>query len=87
MPDNKPADAGDGTNLALKPAAVLDPSDGHLRMNVDKDGLGSGPLAASPVGTIGNGTPCDEAPAEPAGSAARQGRRPPEAWQSFLEAP
>lgn len=50
--------------VATEPIAVLDPSDGHLRMNVDKVGLGKGPLAASPVSTIGNGTPCDEAPPE-----------------------
>jgi hypothetical protein len=35
-------------------------------MNVDKDGLGAGPQAASLVGTIGNGIPCEEAPADPA---------------------
>ena len=61
-----------GESVALKagatptePTTVVD-SDGNMRMNVDKDGGGPGPLAASAVGTIGTGIPCEEVPEDPA---------------------
>lgn len=45
----------------VEPLPVLDPTDDHLRMNVDKGNQGSGGAAASVVGHIANGIPCEEA--------------------------
>lgn len=45
-----------------EPAAVLDATDNHFRMNVDKGNQASGGPAASVVGDIANGTPCEEVP-------------------------
>jgi len=44
----------------IEPISVLDEEENHYRMNVDKGNQGIGGPAASVIGNIANGIPCDE---------------------------